>query len=96
MAPDLWRDLPAGGTTFLPWDIVRNDAGAYGLPTSLPPLTPVDALHRLGSGDWLVSVEVTTTLGGVDWDRRDVFLFTTAAHWMKPFTMLSTRSSAAR
>ena len=76
--PDVATALPAGGTTFLPWDIVRNDVGVYSLPTSLPATTPVDALHRLGSGDWLVSVEVTTTLGGVDWDRRDVFLFTTA------------------
>jgi hypothetical protein len=76
--PDVPTDLPAGGTTFLPWDIVRNDAGAYSLPTSLPAPTPVDALHRLGTGDFLVSVEVTTTLGGVEWDRRDVFLFTTA------------------
>ena len=76
--PDVATDLPAGGTTFLPWDFVRNDAAAYSLPTSLPAPTPVDALHRLGTGDWLVSVEITTLLGGVDWDRRDVFLFTTA------------------
>lgn len=76
--PDVGTPLPAGGTLFLPWDVVRNDAGAYSLPTALPPFTPLDALHRLGTGDWLVSVESTTTLGGVDWDRRDVFLFTTA------------------
>jgi len=74
--PDVPTDLPAGGLTYLPWDLVRNDAGVYSLPGSLPPTTPVDALHRLGNGDWLLSVETTTTLGGVDWDRRDVFLLT--------------------
>ena len=64
--PDVATDLPAGGTTYLPWDFVRNDAGVYSLPTSLPATTPVDALHQLGNGDWLISVEVTTTLGGAD------------------------------
>ena len=41
--PDVPTDLPAGGPTFLPWDIVDNLAGVYGLAASLPPNKAVDA-----------------------------------------------------
>ena len=54
--PDVAPDRPAGGTTFLPWQIVQNNGGVYGVAASLPPNTPVDALHRLGTRKWLLSV----------------------------------------
>ncbi len=73
--PDVPTDLPAGGTTFLPWDIVDNSAGVYAVAAPLPPNTPVDAVHLLPTGDWLLSVEVPTDLGGTTWDPRDVFLW---------------------
>lgn len=72
----LATDAPAdlGGITRFPWDIVRKDnPGAYVPTLSLPGFTAIDGLHRLDSGDWLVSVEAPADLGPTTWDPRDVF-----------------------
>jgi len=61
-----------GGTTWEPHEVVRNDAGSFRLETALPAATPVDALHRMDSGDWLLSVSDPTNLGGVLYDPRDI------------------------
>ena len=61
--------------TALPWTIARNDAGLYTLAATLPPGTPIDGLHRMGSGKWLISVSSATVLGGTTWEQSDVVAF---------------------
>ena len=78
VAPDVPTDL--GGTTYLPWEIVRNDSGAYSSLPLLPDGTPVDALHPMDEGDWLLSVEWPTDLGGTTYDPRDVVRFDGASY----------------
>jgi hypothetical protein len=74
--PDVPTDLTGSGpVTRLPWDIVLNSDGLYSVAVALPPTTPVDAIHQLPTGDWLLSVPIPTNLGGIDWSRRDVFLW---------------------
>jgi len=72
--PDVPTDDPSGASAaiYLPWDVARNDSGAYSLVTSFPQGTPVDGLHRMCNGDWLISVETPTTLGATTYDPRDV------------------------
>jgi len=72
--PDVPTTDPSGATAtvFLPWEIVRYDPGGYGVVLTLPPGTPVDGLHQMCRGDWLLSVEVPTTLGGVTYEPTDV------------------------
>jgi hypothetical protein len=70
VVPDVPTDL--GGTTYLPWNIVRYDDPPYSLATALPPGTAIDALHRTNAGDWLFSVEAPTDIGGVTYQPRDV------------------------
>jgi len=72
-SPDVPTDLV--GLTYLPRDVVRNDSGTYSLAMSFPPSTPVDALHQMCSGDWLLSVEVPTQLVAVAAEARDVVRF---------------------
>lgn len=72
LSPDAPADL--GGITRFPWDIVRKDnPGPYTATLSLPGFTAIDGLHRLDSGDWLISVEAPADLGPATWDPRDVF-----------------------
>ena len=73
IVPDVPTDL--AGTTYLPWDVVRYDAGVYSLGLALPPGTSVDALHRLPGGHWLFSVEAPTDLGGNTYQPSDVVRF---------------------
>ena len=69
--PDVPADL--GGATRLPWDIVRKDTpGSWSLAASVPFPTAVDGLHRMDSGDWLISVDAPADLGGTTWLPRDV------------------------
>jgi hypothetical protein len=71
--PDVPTDR--AGTTYMPWNIVRNDSGAYSLALALPGSTATDSLHRMCSGDWLFSVEAAAELppgGGVFHEPRDV------------------------
>ncbi len=71
-------DVPTGlsGATYMPWSVIRrDDAGAYSLALSLPAGTPVDALYLMSSGDWLVSVESPSDLGGKVYDPRSVVRF---------------------
>jgi hypothetical protein len=72
-SPDVPTTL--GGVTYMPWDIVRNDAGAYSLASSLPPGTSLDAIFRMNNGDWLLSVDAPVNLGGIDFDPRDVIRY---------------------
>jgi hypothetical protein len=60
------------GTSYRPWDIVRNSSGSYSTVASLPAGTAVDGLCLLDGGNWLLSVEVPTNLGATTWDPRDV------------------------
>lgn len=75
--PDVPTSDPSGATAtvFLPWEIVRFDPGGYSVVATLPAGTAIDSLHLMCSGDWLVSVEVPTTLGGVTYDPTDVVRF---------------------
>lgn len=68
-------DVPTSvlGATYLPSDIVSNNMASYSLVASLPAGVAVDALHLLDGGDWLLSVDVPTNLGGATRDPRDVF-----------------------
>jgi hypothetical protein len=77
LSPDVPTSL--GGTTYLPSDVVRNDAGSYSLTLSLPTHATVDSLHPMCSGNWLISVEVPTSLDGNTYDPRDVIEFNPGA-----------------
>ncbi len=63
---------PLGGTIWEPHEIVRNDAGTFTLERALPAGTPLDATHRMDSGNWLLSVSEPAALGGLFYDPRDV------------------------
>jgi len=73
LSPDVPTNL--GGTNYMPWEVVRNDSGAYTLKLSLPPNTPVNGLHQMCRGYWLLTVEAPTTLGGTTFDPRDVIRY---------------------
>jgi hypothetical protein len=73
LSPDVPTNL--GGTTYMPWDVVRNDSGTYTLKLSLPPNTPVNGLHQMCKGFWLFTVEVPTKLGPNTYDPRDVIRY---------------------
>lgn len=77
ISPDVPTDLAA--TTYLPWEIVRNDSGVYTLKLSLSSGTPLDALYQRCDGKWLISVEAPTDLGGTTYEGRDVILFDSAS-----------------
>lgn len=73
-SPDVPTSL--AGVTYLPWNVVRkDDAGVYSLVLSLPTGTAIDALYRMSSGDWLLSVSSPTSLGGTTYGPRDVIRF---------------------
>jgi hypothetical protein len=63
-----------GVPTYTPNQALRFDSGAgtYSVALSLPPSASIDALHRLGGPDWLVSFETPTTIGVVTYDPRDI------------------------
>jgi len=68
-------DVPAtlGGATFLPSEVARNDNGAYASALALPAGAAIDAVYRMGNGDWLFSLAAPTTLpDGVTYEPRDV------------------------
>lgn len=72
-SPDVPTTL--GGTTYLPWEIVRYEAGAYAPVQTLPVNTEIDALHRMDNGNWLLSVRAPTLLGGTTYRPEDVVRF---------------------
>lgn len=76
-SPDVPTDL--GGTRYFPWDVVRDDGGVYSLVFSLPLGTSIDALFRMNSGDWLLSLRTQAVLGNLPFDPRDVIRFDGAA-----------------
>jgi len=73
-SPDVPTDDPSG-VTYLPWEIVRYDSGIYSLKFAHPVNTPLDALHQFCTGDWLLSVEAPTDLGGIPYEPRDLIGF---------------------
>jgi hypothetical protein len=80
----LTPDVPVSptGVNILPWDVARHNAGAYGIDLTFAAGTPLDALHRMDSGYWLISVESPTLLGGATWQRQDVIRFGPADYAM--------------
>ncbi len=86
ISPDVPTDL--AGSTYLPWEIVRVDSGAYSLRLTLPPGTAVDSLHAMCVGDWLFSVEAHSELppgGGVFYEPWDVVQVDSALGVYTPF-----------
>jgi len=84
LVPDVPTDL--GTTTFLPWEIVRANAGVYSPVLMLPPGTAIDALHRMDNGHWLLSVEAPAILGGIQAAPSDVLeLYDYPGGYAKPF-----------
>jgi hypothetical protein len=79
LTTDVPTDLGAAGTTFLPWQLIRNDSGIYWSALLLPADTVFDALHRMDTGDWLVSVERPVILGGTPLEPIDVARYDGAA-----------------
>src|SRR5262245_45896037 len=75
LAPDVPANL--GGVDFLPWQIVLSSNAAYSSVLLLGQDTPLAALHRLPSGDWLIvpSVPVPDGGGGTTVEARDVVRF---------------------
>jgi hypothetical protein len=73
LSPDVPTDL--SGNTYLPDGIVRWEAGAYFLSLSLPAGTPLNGLYRRLDGQWLISVEAPTDLGGTTYEPYDVILY---------------------
>ncbi len=69
-------DVPTvlGGVNRLPWDVVRNDTSTYTTSLTLPAGAAVNGMHRRDGGDWLLSVEAPTSLGGTTFQPEDVFL----------------------
>lgn len=71
-------DVPtvlAGGTTFLPRQIVRYDGSSYSVELELPAEVEILALDRLGDGRWLFSTAHPVLLGGAWYEPRDVIAF---------------------
>ena len=73
LSPDVPSDL--GAATFLPWEVVLSDSGTYSSALTLPDGTPIDALHRMDSGEWLFSVAWPVDIDGTVLDPRDVIRF---------------------
>jgi putative metal-binding protein len=74
LSPDAPTTL--NGVTYQPWEVIlRDDTGAYSAALTLPANTSIDGLYRMNSGEWLLSVESPTTLGGTTFDPRDVIRF---------------------
>ena len=66
VTPDVPTAIPAG-PTLLPWEIYRYDAAGptYTLVLTVPGSPTVDAIHKMDAlGDWLVSVDAPSDLGG--------------------------------
>jgi hypothetical protein len=70
VTPDTPADLAA--STYKASDIARADGAAYALEQALPANARIDALQRMASGDWLISLEAHATLNGATFDPRDV------------------------
>jgi hypothetical protein len=71
---DLAVDVPStlGGTDYEPHQIVRSDAGTYGLDLELPAGTRLSSLHRTPDDLWLFSPSEPVELDAVTYEPRDV------------------------
>lgn len=70
-------DVPttAGPYTLLPWEIWHVNFGVYNSESVLASGSPINAVHKLDSGDWLLSVDSPTNLGGTVYGPEDVVLY---------------------
>jgi hypothetical protein len=71
----LATDVPAalGSTTYTPNQILLHTSSAYSLETSLAAGFTAGALHRRNDGLWLASPAHPISLGGTEFEPRDVF-----------------------
>ena len=71
---DFCVDVPTllGGVDYTPDQIVRRTALAYGLQAALPPGVEPSALHRRPDGSFLFAPSHPITLGGSDYEPRDL------------------------
>ena len=67
-------DVPTDrdGVSLLPSEIFRNDGNLYESTLELPGGTPVSAMQRLEDGGWLLTVGAPASLGGKEFEPRDV------------------------
>lgn len=88
VTPERPADLTGAGT-ILPWQAARHDtaAGTYTLFDSLvlPVGSALDALHRLESADWLLSVAFPADLGGTTYLPSDVVRYDPDTGTFSPF-----------
>ncbi len=85
VTPDVPTDETLSGFTLLPSEIYKYDGGSYTLALSVPGAPDLDAIHKMDTfGDWLLSVEAASDLGGTLLpagsvaDPRDVIWFDSA------------------
>src|SRR5262245_52033712 len=67
VTPDVPTVETATGATLLPWQIFRYQTGpvSYTLVLTVPGNPAIDGIHKMDApGDWLLSFEAPTTLGG--------------------------------
>ncbi len=71
---NLATDVPPtlGGSDYQTGQVLRADDSSYLVADSLQPDLDIGALHRRGDGSWLFVPVDPTTLGGAEYDSRDV------------------------
>src|SRR2546422_1248636 len=77
---DVPAELTAAGMTF-PGSFVLHDTTMTGYTPQLglPAGTAIAGLHIMNSGEWLLSVETPTQLGGTTWFPQDVLRYNQAS-----------------
>lgn len=70
-------DVPAtlGGTEYTIEQLVRSDNATYVLAAALPTGAQLSALHRRSDGMWLFAPTHPITVGGTDYEPRDIVSF---------------------
>ncbi len=80
-------DVPTtlGGTDYTSNQILTNSAGAYSLNTSFPAGLELSAFDVRPDGTWLFSPAFPVTLGGIDYEPRDIVSYngTTYSYFFK-------------
>ena len=73
-------DVPVqlGAMTYQPWNVVRDEAGAYTIPFSLPAGLELDGVYHGESGEWLYSFKSTAMLSGSTFQAEDVVHYGTS------------------
>jgi hypothetical protein len=67
-------DVPTNlsAVDYTPNQIVRLGGGVYSLALAMPAEAEIAALHKRTDGSWIFSPASAVTLGGVDYEARDV------------------------